>query len=52
MDKIVEEIKAALEKLGYKEPIFEVKEIAFHRFKVTTEQMTGIYDTDRHTFVD
>lgn len=51
--EVTTEIKEALDKLGYKDVIFTVNEVSFHRFSVyIKEALVGIYDIDRHTFVD
>lgn len=47
------EVKQALEALGYKDFRFEIATAAFHRLIVWVNGVrVGIYDMDKHTFVD
>lgn len=53
VDEVKMEIKKALEALGYKNPDFEIATASFHRVVVWVGDVTvGIYDMDKHTFVD
>jgi hypothetical protein len=53
MDEVKQEIKKALEALGYKDFQFEIATASFHRLIVWVNDVRiGIYDLDRHTFVD
>lgn len=50
---IKEEIITALKSLGYSTSNIEITPAAFHRFTVKAGGvLVGIYDLDRHTFVD
>lgn len=50
MDAVKQEIKQALESLGYDSFTFEIATIAFHRILVFVDDVRiGIYDLDRHT---
>lgn len=54
MDSIRTEIETAMKFLGYRGmELVGIKNIAYRRYKVTYSGMfVGIYDIDRHTFVD
>lgn len=50
---IKEEIITALKSLGYSTSNVEITPVSFHRFSVKAGGVhVGIYDLDRHTFVD
>ena len=50
---IKEEIISALKSLGYSTSNIEISPVSFHRYSVKADGvLVGIYDTDRHTFVD
>lgn len=53
MDAVKQEIKKALEALGFDAFTFEIATVSFHRVVVFVKDVRiGIYDLDRHTFVD
>lgn len=50
---IKEEIITALQSLGYSTSNIEITPVSFHRYSVKAGgDLVGIYDLDRHTFVD
>lgn len=51
--EVHQEIKKALKALGYRESDIEIEAISYRRLSVSTgDDHIGIYDLDRHTFVD
>lgn len=53
MDAVKKEIKQALESLGYDTSHFEIATASYHRLIVFVNDVRiGIYDMDKHTFVD
>ena len=53
MDVVKQEIKKALEALGFDAFTFEIATASFHRLIVWVDDVrVGIYDMDKHTFVD
>lgn len=49
----VREIIAAVGNLGYNPEFLSISKISYGRFTVIAEDVSlGIYDTNRHTFVD
>lgn len=53
MAAVHQEIKKALKALGYRESDIEIEAISFRRLSASTgDDHIGIYDLDRHTFVD
>ena len=53
MDKVKQEIQKAVEALGYKNFKLEVAPVSYHRLVVFVNDIRiGIYDLDKHTFVD
>lgn len=53
MDKIKQEIQKAVEALGYKNFKLEIATLSYHRLVVFVNDVRiGIYDMDKHTFVD
>jgi hypothetical protein len=50
---ITEEIKKALKSFGYSTSNTEITTVSYHRYSVKAKGfLVGIYDIDRHTFVD
>jgi hypothetical protein len=53
MDKVKQEIQKAVEALGYKNFKLEIATASYHRLIVWVDDVrVGIYDLDKHTFVD
>jgi len=52
MDTVKQEIQKAVEALGYKGKV-EIATLSYHRLIVFVDDVRlGIYDMDKHTFVD
>lgn len=52
MDKVKQEIQRAVEALGYKGKV-KIATVSYHRLVVFVNDVRlGIYDLDKHTFVD
>lgn len=53
MDAVKQEIQKAVEALGYKNFKLEIATSSYHRLVVFVNDVRiGIYDMDKHTFVD
>ena len=53
MNEVKQEIQKAVEALGYKNFKLEIATISYHRLVVFVNDIRiGIYDLDKHTFVD
>lgn len=48
-----QEVRQALANLGYKSSSVEIATVGYHRLAVWADDVRiGVYDMDRHTFVD
>jgi len=53
INNIKQEIQKVVEALGYKEFKLEIATVSYHRLIVWVDDVRlGIYDMDKHTFVD